>query len=103
MVTCTVLAARQFRYFYALITTLTPPTSKHNVTVAYKIFRCVTLRFPNGGLVIARHIEICDKIIQLKKQAFPPNVIYGKALTQLGRSISEEDLRHGSESPRNTG
>ena len=68
-----------------------------------KNFLCVSLRLPNGGLFIARHIEICNKIIQLEEQAFSPNFIHREPSIHLGRSLSEEDLRHGSESPRNTG
>ena len=52
------------------------------------------LRRPNGGLVIARHNEICDDIIYLVKQAFSPNYACIKPLIHLSRIRYEEEVRH---------
>ena len=50
------------------------------------------LSFPNGGLAIARHNGIRDKIIHLVRQAFSPSYIGGKILIHLGHSILEEEV-----------
>ena len=48
----------------------------------------------NGGIVIARHNEIRDKIIHLTKQALSTNCVHGEPLIHLGRRIYEEEVRH---------
>ena len=58
---------------------------------------------PNGGLVITRHNEIRDKIKHLANQALSPYCIRGKTLIHLGRSISEDEVRHGWSIPETQG
>ena len=54
---------------------------------------------PNGGLIIARHNEICDEIIHLERQAFSPNFVRSEPLIHLLCSILEEDFSHGGRVP----
>ena len=54
-----------------------------------------TLSYRNGVLIIARHNEIPADIIHLDRQAFYPKRVYGEPLIHLGRSIYEEEVRHG--------
>ena len=58
-----------------------------------------TLSCPNGVIVIARHSEVRDKTIYLERQDFPPNCVRVKPPIHLGRSRSEEEVRHGESSP----
>ena len=56
---------------------------------------CHALIIPNGGLVIARHNDICDKIIHLIKQALSSQCVRGEPIIKLVCSRSEEEVRHG--------
>ena len=61
------------------------------------------LNYPNGGLVITCHKEICDDIIHLAKQALSPIYVHGKTLTHQGCSRSEEEVRHRESVPETRG
>ena len=62
-----------------------------------------TLIYPNGKLVIARHNKIRDEIMQPANQAFSPYCVLSKTLIHLGRSISEEEVRHIGRIPETWG
>ena len=49
---------------------------------------------PNGGLIIARHNELRDKIIYIAEKCFLHNCVQIEPLIHLVRSISEEEVRH---------
>ena len=51
------------------------------------------LVYPNEGLVIARHNEICDNIIHLAKQALFRHFVRSKPQIHLVISRSEEEVR----------
>ena len=60
------------------------------------------LRCSIGGLVIACHSEICEKILYLSSPAFTPPLIHAKPLIHQGRTRSEQDIRQGSDKYKET-
>ena len=50
----------------------------------------------NRSLVIARHDEVCGKLLYLTKLSFPPSCIWGVPFIHQGCSISEEESPLGS-------
>ena len=55
-----------------------------------------------GGLVITRHKEIHDKPLYLSQHAFTSESVRAKTLIHQGRTISEQDIRQGSEKEKET-
>ena len=103
-VTGTVLAATKFCNFNVLIKKLYPPNIQNKCNGCMQtLLLCHTLIFPNGGLVIARHNEICDKIIHLTKKYFYLNCVHEKTTTHLVRRRSEEEVIHGGSVPETWG
>ena len=77
-----------------------PPNLQNKCDGCMQTFSlCHVLIFPNGGLVIACHNDICDEIIHLAKQAFSPNCILSEPLVHLVCSIYEEEVPHIESSP----
>ena len=61
-----------------------------------------TLRFSTGGLVIARHNEICEKLLYLSRRDFTPASIRAEPLIHQGRTRSEKEIRQVSDKDRET-
>ena len=57
------------------------------------------LRYSNGCLIVARHNEIRDEIIQLSRQALYRACIHGKPLIHQGHSRLKGCVCHGGEIP----
>ena len=97
-VTDTVLAATWFRDLFAHIMML----PLYNLPIKCDI--CGTsfdvrhrIRYSKGGIIIARHKKLCDKLLYLAQWAFPSAYVSGKPLTHHGRIISEGVILQGSE------
>ena len=50
-----------------------------------------------GGLVIARHNEICDKLVYLSRHAFTSASVCAKPLIHQSRTISEQEISQVSD------
>ena len=99
-VTGTVLAATDFRDFLCADYNNNPPNHQNNCYSCMQNFLVRhALSPPLGGLVIARHNEIRDKIIHLAKKAFSPHCVCIKPLIHLVRRRSEEEVCHGGSVP----
>ena len=61
-----------------------------------------TLSCSIDGLVIARHNEICDKILYLSQHDFTSSSVRAEPLIHQGRTRSEQDIRQGSDNHRDT-
>ena len=53
-------------------------------------------------MVIARTNERSDELIYLARQAFTPASVYAEPLIHQGRTISEKDIREGSDKEKET-
>ena len=96
----TVLAATQFRDFYVIVTMLPPPNLQKQSDRCMQTFLVRhVMSCPNGGLVITRHNEICEKIIHFAKQYLFPNCVRGKTLIHKGHRISEKEVRQRGSAP----
>ena len=61
-----------------------------------------TLSYIIGGLVIACHNKICDKLIYLSWRAFTSASVRTKPLIHQGRTRSELEICHGSDNHKDT-
>ena len=61
-----------------------------------------TLSYSIGGLVIACHNEICDKLLYISQRAFTSAPVRAKPLIHQGRKISEIEIRQGSYKHKDT-
>ena len=58
---------------------------------------CIT-----GGLVIARNEKICDQLLYLHPSAFKSASVCSEPLIYLGYTISEQEIRQGSDKYKET-
>ena len=61
-----------------------------------------TLSCSIGGLVIARHNKIHDKILHLSRHAFTSAFVRTEPLIHQGRTIFEQEIRQGSDKDKET-
>ena len=61
-----------------------------------------TLICSTGGLVIARHNEIHDKILYLYQHIFISSYVRAETLVRQGRTISEQNISQGSDKEKET-
>ena len=55
-----------------------------------------------GGLIIARHNEICDELLYLYRRAFTSAYVRAEPLIHQGRTISELEILQGSDKNKET-
>ena len=60
------------------------------------------LSFGTGGLVIARHKNIRDKLIYLSQRAFTASSVCAEPLIHQGHTISDQEIRQGSDKGKET-
>ena len=61
-----------------------------------------TLRCITGGLVIARHNEVCDKILYLSHRSFNSESVHVEPLIHQGHTRSERETHQGSDKDKET-
>ena len=61
-----------------------------------------TLSCSKGGLVIARHNKVCDELLYLSGRALTSESVCAEPLTHQVRTISERNIRQGSEKYKET-
>ena len=60
------------------------------------------LRYSTGVLVIGRHNKIRDKILYLYQRSFTPASVCAELLIHKVRTISEQEIRQGSDKEKET-
>ena len=57
----------------------------------------------NGGLVIACHNKVCDKLLYLAQRSFTPASVRAEPLIHQGRTRSKREICQGSDKDKETG
>ena len=82
---------------------LSPPISKKSNECMQTFSVRHVLSFPNGGLVITHHNEICDEIIHLTKQDLSSNSVRDEIIIHQGCRRSEKEVCHKWSVPETRG
>ena len=94
----TVLSATEFRDFLCTCYNVSPlNTHSHCNGCGTEFGATHTLICSSGGLVIARHNKIRDKILYLSRQDFTSASVHAKPLINQGHTISNQEIRKGSD------
>ena len=104
IVTGTVLAATDYRYFSSVHYNVnTHILQRKRDGYLQTISMCHAISRSNGGLVISRYNKKRDKITHLSRQAFSHKCVHSKPLIHQGRSRSERGVRHRRRIPETQG
>ena len=94
----TVLSTTEFWYFLCArynVSTINLQSHCDRCGTSFVVTRALSCSI--GGLVIARHNEIHDKLFYLSRHVFTSAYIHAEPLIHQGRTRSEQEMCHGSD------
>ena len=98
-----VLSATEFWDFLCACYNVSPVNLQSNCDGCGRAFGWAhALRYSIGGLVIARHNEIHDKLLYLSRLSFTSASVHAEPLIYQGRTRSELEIRQGSDKYKDT-